>query len=84
VEKVRGSQFEQPRAVLQMFMLCWFCRLYEDKPDRIKAPLLACMKELEKDHADMLAAYQSGDKELIEEANQTNNRVRHLAYGAYH
>ena len=49
---------------------------YEDKPDRIKAPLLACMKDLEKDHADILSAYESGDKELIEEANQMNNRVR--------
>jgi SpoVK/Ycf46/Vps4 family AAA+-type ATPase len=48
---------------------------YEDKPDRIKAPLLACMKELEKDHADMLAAYETGDKEMMEEADQMNNRV---------
>ena len=68
--------FMQPR---------WFCRYpYEDKPDRIKAPLLACMKDLEKDHADMLAAYQSGDKEQIEEANQMNNRVRILARDADH
>ena len=63
----------------------WSCRYpYEDKPDRIKAPLLACMKDLEKDHADMLAAYHSGDKELIEEANQMNNRVRILACDSQH
>lgn len=37
--------------------------------------LITCMKELEKDHADMLTAYESGDKERVEEADQTNNRV---------
>jgi|EP01046_Picozoa_sp_COSAG06_P066386 hypothetical protein len=37
------------------------------------------MKELEKDHADMLAAYETGDKEMMEEADQMNNRVIMLA-----
>ena len=56
---------------------CASCRYpYEDPPKLIKKQLLACMKELEKEHIQMKDDYESDDPERIEEANQLNNRVR--------
>lgn len=56
---------------------CAACRYpYEDPPKLIKKQLLACMKELEKEHIQMKEDYESDDPERIEEANQLNNRVR--------
>ena len=60
-----------------MVNACASCRYpYEDPPKLIKKQLLACMKELEKEHIQMKDDYESDDPERIEEANQLNNRVR--------
>ena len=80
----RGSLLLDQHRLTQSVACAYTFRYpYEDKPDRIKAMLIACMKELEKDHSDMLAAYESGDKERVEEADQTNNRVSQGAGDAF-
>jgi len=68
IEKVVNSDKKKAKIMRQGFEKPFW-------PDLMKKQLQACMKDLVKEHSEIIKAYESGDKEAIEEADKINNQV---------